>query len=436
MIDRDDIGRGNFRAQLLRELRRAARPGVTAIAVLALGATCLGFLVLKIDAPALVGSRDVAFAVATAGGVQPGVDEVRFKGIPAGQVTGVGMRGTQPVITVQLRSSYGPVYRNARAALRPNTPLQDMYLDILDPGTPSAGPATATHPVPADNTDTAVAISDVLDVFNGRVRARLTHLLDDLGNGLRDRGAQLRTAFIDAVPFVRAAGQITSELSANASLTKQLVHNASVMMTALADRQHQLRGLVSRGSGVMATFASRSSDIDATLRGLPPTLTSADSAFTALRGVLPTVDGALSGLEPVAQHLPSSLHTVTQLSDEVRPAVDALAHPVRRLVPLAQALNPVSTSLQGSATLLRPQVPPINRTVDDVAGCLPDLNGFFQWDSSMTKFADSRGVAPRGNVAFGLDSSGALKSPFEFAFKSCSPGTVVPGRLPLPSDEH
>jgi virulence factor Mce-like protein len=436
MIDRSRIGRGHVRAEIAREAKRAARPAVVVVAVMALGIVCLAYLVLQIDAPALIGTRQIAFAVDNANGVQPGLDEVRFKGIPAGKITGLSLRGVQPVITVALDDSYGRVYRNATAALRPNTPLQDMYLDILSRGTPSAGPASSSRPVPSDRTDTSIAISDVLDVFSGQVRERFAHVLNDLGNGLADRGARLRTAFVDAVPFVQLAGQITGELNSNAGMTRQLVHNTGVMMSALASRQQQLRTLVAQGSSVADSLQVRSDAIDATLQDLPSTLTDADAAFTAVRGVLPGVDGALESLYPVARRLPDALQEIEVLTAAATPAVQALQEPVQRLVPLADRLVPVSTSLDNSATRLRPQIPPVNRLISDVAGCLPSLSGFFAWDASMTKFADSRGPAPRGNVAFGLDQTGALGSPFEFAFKSCSPGEAIPGRLPQPSDQH
>jgi ABC-type transporter Mla subunit MlaD len=431
---RDRIGSGNLRARLVRQSKRSLGPAAVIVAAFAVGIAGLVYVVLHVDRSALVSSREVAFAVNDAGGVVPNVDEVRFKGIPAGRITSVKLQGVQPVITVELAGSYGPVYRDAQATLRPNTPLQDMYLDILDRGTPAAGEASGSSPVPASRTDTSVQISDVLDVFSGDVRARLAHLIDDLGNGLADRGAQLRTAFVDLVPFVQMAGNITTQLAANAPLTRQLVHNVAILTTALGDHQQQLRLLVGQGSAALATLQSGAGSIDAALGELPPTLTAADSAFTAVRGVVGPVDGAVSSLSPIVAQLPGSLAAIRRLTARALPAVRALQSPIERLVPLASSLVPVSSDLNASATSLLPQVSAVTKVVDDVGGCLPQLNGFFQWDASMAKFGDARGAAPRGNVVVGLDSSGAISSPFEFAPQACAPGTAIGGRPAVPGD--
>jgi virulence factor Mce-like protein len=432
---RTRIGAGNMRARTVRQVKRAARPSLVVLAGAAIGIACLVFLVLHVDRSALVSSHQVSFEVENASGVQAKVDEVRFRGIPAGKITKIELRGTTPVITVDLEGKYGAVYRDAKATLRPNTPLQDMYLNILDRGTKAAGEATKDHPVPRSQTDTSVRISDVLNVFEGNERARLAHLLDNLGNGLDDRGAQLRTAFVDLVPLVQVANRITDQLGANAPLTKRLVHNVGVLTTELGRREGQLRNLVTQSSQTLSTLRDGAGDLDSTLRQLPPTMTSADRSFTAVRGVLGDLNGALTDLAPVADRLPDSLRSVRDLTAVAQPAVEALQRPVRQLVPLAKVLVPVSTNLQSSVTRLLPQVDVVETTTDVVDKCKEDLNGFMQWDASMSKFGDSFGAAPRGNAVVGAASAG-LKNPYEAFIKICAPGAPIGGRPARESDKR
>jgi phospholipid/cholesterol/gamma-HCH transport system substrate-binding protein len=392
-------------------------------------------VLLQIDRTALVSSHSITFQVADATGVESGVDEVRFEGIPAGRISNVGLQGTQPVITVDLEGSFGPIYRNARAVLRPNTPLQDMYLDILSRGTPRAGLAQGQNAVPADQTDTSVGISDVLNVFAGQERARMSQLLDALGNGLADRGMQLRLSFAELVPFVQQAAHITSQLARHSQLTEQLIHNTAILTGELGSRAAEIRLLVGADSKLMGTLGANSAPIEQTLAGLPPTINSANTALDALDRVLPRVNGAVTSLYPVANTLPAALRNIRNLTAIATPAVTALENPVTSLVPLAQALVPVSANLSASSTELLPQVPVLARAVSDVGRCLPQLYGFFAWDASMAKFGDARGAAPRGNVVIGAQSAG-IKNPFEFAPQACSPGTATPGRLPVASDYH
>jgi virulence factor Mce-like protein len=378
----------------------------------------------------------VRFAVDDATGVVEGKNDVRYKGIPAGTITKVEMAGTQPVITVQLQKKYGRIYRDARASLRPNTALQDMYLDILDRGTPASGLAGTTDPVPAAQTDTAVNLSDVLNVFRADQRARMRALLDNLGNGLRDRGAPLRTAFTQAVPFLQVAGRVSRQLARRRPMTRRLVHNMAVLTTELGRRDKELRRLLHDGGTTLTTLKDGSRDLDATLAQLPPTLTAVDSSFTAVRGVLGDVNDAVASLQPVAGRLPGSLAALRRLNSSAAPAVRALQPPVRRLVPFAQSLRPLARSLSSAVNALRPQVDTVDLVTKRVAGCKRGIQGFFQWDASMSKYGDVRGPVPRGNVAAGAQSSGALTSPDEYAPQACTPGKPIGGRVPAPADKH
>jgi hypothetical protein len=151
--------------------------------------------------------------------------------------------------------------------------------------------------------------------------------------------------------------------------------------------------------------------------------------------VVGDVDRALVDLTPVTARLPDSLAAVRRLTGAATPAVEKLRVPVHRLVPLSAALRPASAALGRSVTRLRPQVPALAHTVGAVAGCLPELAGFFKWDASMAKFGDVLGPAPRGNVVEGLQAVGG-KNPFEFLAPSCAPGETIRGRPVQESDKR
>jgi ABC-type transporter Mla subunit MlaD len=346
------------------------------------------------------------------------------------------MSGGEPVITAQIDTRYGRVYRDARAVVRPNTALQDMYLDVVDPGTPSAGLARPGEPLPASATDTSVSIDDALDVFGADARASLRTLLDNLGNGLADRGAALREGFVQLVPFLRIAGSLTRQLSDRSVYVRDLVHNASTLMADLAARQRALRTLVGSGSATLGTLARGSVDLNATLAALPPTLAGLRSSLGALDGVLGSVDGAVRSLGPVAQSLPGALAALRGLSAEATPAVRALRTPVARLVPLAQTLVALAASLSRSVSALLPQVPALDRTTADLVACRTGVEGFFQWNASFAKYGDARGLSPRGNFVFGAQSTGVLHSPFEYAPAACAAGRPIGGRIPTARDLH
>jgi virulence factor Mce-like protein len=408
-----------------------------AVLLLGVGVTLIGGTwIFSHVAPTLVKrSREVSFEVRSARAVRPGLNEIRVKGVPAGRISRVELKDGRAVITAKIERKYGPIYRDARAELRPNSALEDQFLDIVSRGTPAAGEARGSDPLAQTQTTIPVAVDDVLNTFNGRTRDRLRVLLADLGKGLDDHGEQLGDAFVAAAPLLQAAARLTRQLADRAPMTERLIHNTGVLTGELARRDREVRTLVRDGSATLGTLQAGAGDLDATLRALPPTLAQIDTSFTATRGVLGDVNTALRSLDPVAGKLSGALAAVRRLSRDADPAVRALQTPVGRLVPLTRTLKPLSAALASTITRLAPQVDTVNHTTKDLVLCEKGVQGFFQWDASMTKYGDARGQAPRGNLVIGLQTTG-LPSPEESAYQGCTPGGPIGGRVPTRQDER
>lgn len=431
---RDHLTQRGGRQRIVLEARRGARPLVTVLIGIAVGLTVGIYIAVHISSTLFSGKTEVSFVVDDATGVVKGVDAVRLKGIDIGRITNVEIKGQRAVITAKVQSKYGDIYRNARAQLRPNTALQDMYLNIVDRGTKDAGVLKGSRPLAPGQTEVPVGISDVLDVFQAPVRVRLQTLLDQLGNGLDDRGARLRTAFAAAVPFIERLGQVGHQLAIRAPMVRRLVHNTSVLTNDLGERQTELNRLVGAGSRALSTLKDSRGDLGATLDGLPPTLQALDSSFTAVRGVLPDVDRAVTALQPVADKLPGSLADLRELNGSAAPAIRALQVPVRRLVPLTAALRPVSHNAASAVDALLPQVHSIDKLTADLVACRKGVIGFFQWNASISKLGDARAPYPRGNLVVGAQSSSVLNDPSEFFPPSCAPGRPIGGRPATTAD--
>jgi ABC-type transporter Mla subunit MlaD len=402
-------------ARLLLELSRSQRSLIILLIGVVAGLGSWVYIFSKIGANPFTSHHTVRFMVSDATGVVGKRDEVRIKGIPAGTITDVSFDHGTPVITASIESKYGQVYNNAHANLRPATALQNMYLDVVDLGSPSAGVATAGHPLPSSSTDTSVNVADVLQALDPNVRAHMAVLLRDLGGGLADRGAKLRTAFVELVPFVETAGRITEQLAARSSLTKRLVHDVGVLTGALGERQVLLHRLVTEGAKALTTLQSHAGDLSATLHELPPTLSLIQSSFTAVQAALPDLDHAVQALYPVADQLPGGLTALRRLSADAAPAVAALQTPVARLVPFSEALSPLASSLRQVIGQLSPDTGAIDHVTQALDRCTKNgaVQGFFQWTASLGKLQDVSGEVPRGDATVGLDSIAGIKSPLQ-----------------------
>jgi virulence factor Mce-like protein len=412
------------RARLAVELKRSLRPLLGLAIGVAIGLAAWLVIISNVGTGALRSQHTVRFAVDSAASVMPGRNPVMLRGVEVGTITGVDLDRGTAIVTAKLQSRYGPVYRDARAQLRPATALENMYLDIVDRGTKGAGEATAKQPIALGQTRAAVQIEDVLSAFAPNVRAHLATTLRELGGGLNGRGDDLREAFVKVVPFLQAVAGVSRQLGDRADLTRRLVSDTATLTGELGRRNRALRSLVRNGAATLGTLGRSSGDLDETLRQLPPMLRELDASFAAVRGVVGDVDGALRDLRPVADRLPGALTSLRRLSANADPALSRLRGPVRHLVPLAASLRPLSARLDAALRALAPQVADINHTTSSTAGCSYAINKFFEWTASVTKFEDAQTLFPRGNGVLSVNSAGgALDSPNTRPAPGCSPGT-------------
>jgi ABC-type transporter Mla subunit MlaD len=431
MIERDRLTEHVNLATLKLELRRALRP----LVLLAIGFAATagaGYYILANINGGVGSTHTLRFDVADATGVVPGRAEVRFYGIAAGQVLNVQLKRGHAVLTASVADKFGPVYKNAQAAVRPNTALQDMYLDITDRGTSNAGVAGPNYVVPLSQTQSPVNLADVLNTFGPDVRTQLYNLIDQFGNGLADHGVDLRRAFVLLAPFLQVAGNVSHQLAVRASLTKELVHNAATLSGVLASRSISLHQLISAGTKSLEALSTQGgTPLRQTIALLPRFVSTAHAILETITTLNPVLARALVNLRPVVRDLPSGLSNLRALAASADPAVRRLQAPVSSLVPLANQLQPFSADLSTALQRISPQVPDVNTITQDAANCIPWIDEFWNWDASMSKWHDALGEMVRGNVHIGFYSIPTFK-PANYTYGyQCAGGAPI-GAVPTP----
>ena len=343
---------------------------------------------------------------ADAKGVFPGGDSVRIHGVVVGVVSNADVVGNSPVLTMNIKAQYAPIYKNAIFRIRPVTPLDDLYVDIVNRGTPSAGKIGPNDVISANQTITPVDISTVLDAFNANTRAQLTNLLTQLDRGLPNGGQALNAAFAQLAPFLSVAQQATEVIKQHQLEVRQAVHNFGTLSAALASRNTALAAFVRNGNATMSELASHTSPFEATLAGLANVLPTIRSSFTSVNALTDTLNPALENLAPVTSHLRSGLVALQRLGTEALPAIRALQPAITALRPMARQLAPTATSLSSTFGHLSPETPQFAHLVNNVTPCLNTLQSFFQNTLSVLEFYDANGAFPRANETLDLDNGG------------------------------
>lgn len=433
---REHLTEGVTRERLKMELRRSVRPTGFFLIGLALALAIAGWFVPKMSETIGRDTYEVRFEVGDTFGVFEGFDDVRFRGVPAGTISKIERRGTQLVVVAKIRDEFGPVYRDARAEVRPITPLNDVYLDIVDPGAAAAGEATADEPLAERQTATSVTVPDVLDGLDDDARTGLARLLDQLGNGMADGGDGLRRSFVSLVPFLRNAGELSRQVASREDATRRLVHNTAILTRELGRRETELRRLVATGSATLGTLQQHEGDLDATLAELGPTFTEMRASLAAVRGIVDDVDTGVTSLYPVADALPAGLRATRSLSDDLAPAARALREPVRGFNRWIGGVDLVGDRAGPALARLLEEVPTLDRLTQRLVDCETGFVGFWQWNSSLSKFGDENGPIPRGNLALGAADSGTPGSPARPPAQACTPGAPIRGGTSTPEDEH
>jgi ABC-type transporter Mla subunit MlaD len=397
----DRISEHLTRERMTLEVRRARGPFLWLMLLLAAALIAFALLLTELHLPAPWQSQyTVGIEATDVTGVQSN-DQVRIAGVEVGHVTGVVMERGTPTVSITIDPRYGPLYRNAQVEIRPNTPLQDMYVDVVSRGTRAAGAIRGGGVLPASQTQSPVQIGQVIDIFDAAVRPRVTASINALGAGLGDRGVQLRQALVALAPFLREAQQFTQQIALRRTETARLVHNFALLNQQLAGRGAQLTGLVSNGATTMGRLASVGQSLGAVIDQLPPTLSELPRSFAAVDAAAVQLDPAARALLPTAAALTPALAALRRLSPVATQALAALTRPLPSLTALLGRAAPLSHSLTTAFARLRPQAPQLNRVTAQIIPCESAVTDFFQWTLSVSKLGGPHGDMQRGVALLG-----------------------------------
>ena len=384
------------RERVALEVRRGRRPFIQLMALLAMALVAFALLLRELHQPApWSGQYSVGIAVANADAAAVG-DPVRLAGVQVGKVTAVRLTGGVPVLTANIDPRYAPLRRDAVVELRPNTPLQDMYLDIVSRGTRAAGTIRGGGELTAAQTVSPVQMGQVINLFDSGVRPRVVASINALGEGLGDHGNGLREALIELSPFLRSARDLNLQLAVRRHETESLIHNFALLSTEVARRGAQLHGLVESGSTALGALSAEAAPLGRLLTEMPPMLSELPRSFGALRGAAGQLGPAARALLPTADALGPALAALERLSPTANTALAALQSTMTPVRALLSSATPLAGRLASAFGRLRHSVPQLYADTTQLLPCKVAVEKFFQWTLSVSKLSTIRGDMQRG----------------------------------------
>src|SRR3954447_25724151 len=226
---------------------------------------------------------------------------VRIAGVNVGQVTGVERKGNASVVTFTVKDEGRPIHDDASIEIRPRIFLEGNFFLDVDPGSPSAPELADNGEIPVTRTSTAVQLDEVLTSLQKPERASLQLLLEGLGTGFlysptpqddvgQDpdiQGENAATALNQAFDTGAEAGRGTAIvnqafLGTQPHDLQKLIVAGNRTTKALAERETQLKDLISNFNTTAGAFADESANLSDTVRLLAPTLQIAHKSLVDL----------------------------------------------------------------------------------------------------------------------------------------------------------
>jgi ABC-type transporter Mla subunit MlaD len=344
---------------------------------------------------------------------------VRIAGVEVGKVKDVEAgEGDTSVVTMELDDDALPIHADATIKVRPRIFLEGNFFVDLKPGTPASPAVDEGFTLPVGQTAAPVQLDQILSSLESDSRANLKLLLDGLGEGLADGGAQALNRAWKPSDEAFTQGAIAAEAFRGLEeddVPKFLAAGGDV--AAAASRAHRLPAFVEGLNRSARALASRREQLSASLPELDRLLAEAGPALDAFNAALPPTRALVRDARPGVQAAPATLELAIPVLEQARklvapPELPALLEELDPAVRSLARLEPDLTELFGDVTpvtecLRRNALPTLETPIDDPPLSLPGvpvyrelLYGVVGLASASQNF-DGNGPAVRYHAGFG-----------------------------------
>jgi phospholipid/cholesterol/gamma-HCH transport system substrate-binding protein len=291
---------------------------------------------------------------ATAQAVTAGQGQtVRVSGVRIGDIGAVKLRNGRAVVQMVIDPEYkGMIRTDAHALLRPKTGLKDMFIEV-EPGSDDAPAAKEGYTLPISSTAPDVNPDEILGELDSDTRDYLKLLIGDAGEGLKNRGLDLREVLRRFEPTHRDLARVSTAVATRRKNLRHLITSLNTLNAELAHRSDDLAGLVDSSSAVMHEFASEEQNVSAAVGELPGALRQTTDTMTRVERYATLLGPTAEKLRPAARALDPANKAVRPLAAEATPLLRNDIRPfVREARPVVRDLKPAAHNLAGATPAL------------------------------------------------------------------------------------
>ncbi len=354
-----------------RAIRKHATDFIALIILFVIAIGVSGYIIYNQDArPAIplleAKPKKLNFELSDAQAVTPGQGQsVRVAGVQVGKITEVHPKNGIAVVTTEIEPKWWnkiQVRTDATALLRPRTGLKDMFIELDPGGRGQRVPDNGT--IPVQNTAPDIDPDEILSAFDTDTRSYLQLLINGAGKGLKNRGDDLNAVFKALGPTERDLNRVSSAIASRRVALKELVHRYGDLTNTLADKDREIKTLVTAADAVFRAIGSQQQNVQLAVSRLPGTLRQTETTLGKVNTYAQVLRPTLNSLRPAFRQLDT---TNRQVLPFVREAYPITKNKIR---PFVQVARPQVRNLRPAAVNLA-------RATPDFTSTFHELNRFF-----------------------------------------------------------
>jgi phospholipid/cholesterol/gamma-HCH transport system substrate-binding protein len=328
---------------------RAGQSGSASIRIIAAAALIVAIGVVGILLFGAGGGYRVTAEFLNAGQLVEG-NQVKVGGVSVGSVEEIGVtQNGLAEVTFTVEEDYAPL-REGTEAVVSQTSLSGIANRFIDL---HLGPADAAEiddggRIAADNTRAAVELDQVFHIFDEDTRRGFRDFLEGSAAAIEGRGGQLRRGIHFLNPALSTGSRLFEELARDEPLLQRFLVDSSALVTALAERRRDLRGVVANLGTTFAALGSQQNALAESVELLPPFMRRANTTFVDLRNALDDVDPLVDAAKPAVRRLDPFLVQARLFARDAEPTVADLSRTIRAagqgndLIELNRSLPPLA----------------------------------------------------------------------------------------------
>jgi phospholipid/cholesterol/gamma-HCH transport system substrate-binding protein len=257
---------------------------------------------------------------------------VKVGGAPVGSVEGIEVTqdGRAEVTFTIDDEDYAPLRQGTEAVVTQTSlsGIANRFID-LHLGPHGAEEIEDGGRIDADDTRAAVELDQVFDIFDESTRKAVGDFVEGSAKSVEGRGKGLRRGVHYLDPALSTGSRLFQELSRDDALLERFLIDSSELVTALAQRRDDLRGVVSNLGKTFRALGSQQDALAESIALLPPFARRANTTLVNLRDALDDVDPLVNAAKPAVRRLGPFLGQARLFARDGEPTIADLSRTIR-----------------------------------------------------------------------------------------------------------